>query len=67
LARLASGWRQKGTLDHRFTPGAPGVPISEVRAAIDSDDIAGDPSGIFGCQEGDNAADVVGLREALSA
>src|SRR3989440_5930903 len=29
--RPASGWRQKGTVDHRFTPGAPGVPTSEVR------------------------------------
>ena len=29
--RLASGWRQKGPLDHRFAPGAPGVPTSELR------------------------------------
>src|SRR6266849_2657002 len=38
---------------------------SELRAAIDVDGIAGDPPGIFGCQEGDNATDVVGLRNAL--
>src|SRR6202051_2264920 len=65
LVRPASGWRQKGTLDHRFTPGAPGVPTSEVRAGIDADDISGDPSWSGGLQEGNNAADVVGLREAL--
>src|ERR1700704_663448 len=62
---LASGRRQKGTLDHCFAPGAPGVPTSELRAAIDADGIAGDPPGIFGCQEGDNTTDVVGLRNAL--
>src|SRR5580700_1675484 len=29
------------------------------------DGIAGDPPGIFGCQEGDDAADIVRLRKAL--
>jgi hypothetical protein len=38
---------------------------SELRAAIDVNGIAGDPPGIVGCQEGDNATDVVGLRNAL--
>jgi hypothetical protein len=43
----------------------PAFPISELRTAIDADGIAGDPPGIFGGQESDNAADVAGLREAL--
>ena len=47
--RLASGWRQKGTLHHRFAPGAAVVPTSELRAAVNADGIAGDRSGIFGC------------------
>src|SRR5258708_40128840 len=62
--RLASGRRQKGTLDHRFAPGAAVVPTSELRAAVNADGIAGDRSGIFGCQKGDNATDVVGLRNS---
>jgi hypothetical protein len=33
--------------------------------AVDVNGIANDPPGVFGCQEGDNAADVVGLRNAL--
>src|SRR5882757_11207125 len=39
--------------------------ISKIRAAIDADGIARDPSGVLGCQEGDHATDVVGPREAL--
>jgi hypothetical protein len=38
---------------------------SELRTAIDMDSIAGDPSGIVGCKEGDNATDIVGLGEVL--
>ena len=38
---------------------------SELRPAIDVDGVAGDPSRIFGCQKGDDTADVVGLRQAL--
>jgi hypothetical protein len=30
------------------------------------DGIAGNPPGITGCQEGHNAADIVGLRKTLS-
>jgi hypothetical protein len=45
--------------------------ISEFRAAIDADGIAGDPSGIFGCREGDNAgwwrSDPIDSRESEAA
>src|SRR5271155_174260 len=37
----------------------------ELRAAIDVYRVAGDPPGIFGCQEGDDATDIVRLRNAL--
>jgi len=37
----------------------------QLRAAIHVDGIARDPPRVFGCQEGDNTTDVVGLRKAL--
>ena len=49
---------------HRSGPG-PAENVSELRAAIDMDRIAGDPAGVVGGKEGDHAADVVRLGEAL--
>ena len=39
--------------------------LSKLGAAIDVDGVAGDPSGVVGGEEGDHAADVVRLGEAL--
>jgi hypothetical protein len=38
---------------------------SELRAAIDADGVACDPARMLRGQEGDHAADILGLRDAL--
>ena len=40
---------------------------SKLGAAVDVNDVAGDPARLLGRKEGDDAADVVGLSDSLSA
>jgi hypothetical protein len=37
----------------------------ELRAAVDSNRIAGDPAGVVGCEESDDPSDIIRLGDAL--
>ena len=39
----------------------PRLSPSDFRASVDVDDVSGDPARFLGCEEGDDAADVVWL------